>query len=261
LVLAAVPRERLRCLRAANAGVTLLPVEGWAQAVDAIRARPVEMAVVDPVLGGGPRTHEIERLRLLFPSLPLLIYTALTPEIAGVLLTLGRSGVRRALFHRFDDAPEALRAAIGEELDGSAAQRVLHDLRHVLRELPGPVRSAIEAMVDPEAAPGTVADLAREARLERRTFERWLERSGLPSPRSVLLGVRMLYAHRLLLDPGYTIEDVALKLGYGRVRTLQVHCKEVFGLTAGELRISLPASEAVAMVTSRCFAQRRWAAS
>jgi transcriptional regulator GlxA family with amidase domain len=64
---------------------------------------------------------------------------------------------------------------------------------------------------------------------------------------------RLLYAHRLLLDPGYTVEDVALKLGYSKPKTLQMHLRAVFGLTAGELRVSLSVEEALAAVTHRYF--------
>ena len=60
----------------------------------------------------------------------------------------------------------------------------------------------------------TVSALARRAQITRRTCERSFARAGLPSPKIVMLLARVLYAHRLLLDPGYTIEDVALKLGY-----------------------------------------------
>ena len=67
--------------------------------------------------------------------------------------------------------------------------------------------------------------------------------------------IRLLYAHRLLLDPGYTVEDVALKLGYSKTKTLQMHLRAVFGLTAGELRVSLSTEEALEVVTSRYFAQ------
>ena len=74
-----------------------------------IRAKPVDMAVVDPLLGGGtPRPHGIERLRQFFPSLPLLVYTELAPATAGVLLELGRAGIRRVVVHRFEDAPGSL---------------------------------------------------------------------------------------------------------------------------------------------------------
>ena len=55
---------------------------------------------------------------------------------------------------------------------------------------------------------------------------------------------RLLYAHRLLLDPGHTVEDVALKLGYGKVKTLQRQLRSVFGVSAGELRLSVPPDEA-----------------
>ena len=48
---------------------------------------------------------------------------------------------------------------------------------------------------------------------------------GLPSPRMVMVLTRLLYAHRLLLDPGYTVEDVALKLGYSKTKTLQMHLR------------------------------------
>jgi transcriptional regulator GlxA family with amidase domain len=72
---------------------------------------------------------------------------------------------------------------------------------------------------------------------------------------------RLLYAHRLLLDPGYTVEDVALKLGYSKTKTLQMHLRAVFGLTAGELRVSLTAEEALGVVTNRYFAQLARAAA
>jgi transcriptional regulator GlxA family with amidase domain len=109
-------------------------------------------------------------------------------------------------------------------------------------------------------APGdgpTVTALAERARLTRRTCERWFTKVGLPSPRVVMVLTRLLYAHRLLLDPGYTVEDVALKLGYSKTKTLQMHLRAAFGLTAGELRVSLSVEDALAMVTSRYFTPAR----
>jgi transcriptional regulator GlxA family with amidase domain len=77
----------------------------------------------------------------------------------------------------------------------------------------------------------------------------------------VMLLARVLYAHRLLLDPGYTVEDVAVKLGYTRAKTLQMHFREVFGLTAGEVRLSLSSEEALRLVTERHLHQPSQAAS
>ena len=74
---------------------------------------------------------------------------------------------------------------------------------------------------------------------------------GLPSPRHFLCAARVLYAHRLLQDPGFTIEDVAKRLGYAQTKTLQLHARAYLGLTAGEMRLSLDSGEALARVVQR----------
>jgi AraC-like DNA-binding protein len=263
LLLAAVPAERLFRLRGLDPDRFVWEAVGtWPEAVEAIRAKPVEMAVVDPLLGGSaPRTHGIGRLRQFFPSLPLLVYTDLAPATAGVLLELGRAGIRRVVVHRFEDAPSALRNALTAELEQSASQQVIQGLGHILRELPAELRSALEAMLHAPGEGPTVTALADRARLTRRTCERWFTKVGLPSPRVVMVLTRLLYAHRLLLDPGYTVEDVALKLGYSKTKTLQMHLRAVFGLTAGELRVSLSVDDALAAVTNRYFTPARRAAA
>lgn len=262
LLLAAVPDDRVQRLRSAEPDrYTFVPVFAWAGVIDIIRRQPIEMVVADPLLSGQPRTHEIERLRVLFPSLPLLVYTTLSPDTAGVLLELGRIGIRRAVFARFDDSPAALRLALRDELEQTASRKVIQAIVGLLEGLPSQLRRALEAMLHAPSDAATVSALADRANLQRRTCERWFARTRLPSPKMVLMLSRLLYAHRLLLDPGYTVEDVAMKLGYSKARSLQLHLKEVFGLTAGELRLSLSTEDALAIVTSRYFAEAREAVS
>lgn len=258
-----MPAERLFRLRSLDPDRFVWEaVNTWPEAVEVIRARPVEMAVVDPLLGSiTPRTHGIGRLRQFFPSLPLLVYTELAPATAGVLLELGRTGIRRVVVHRFEDAPGSLRGALMAELEQSASQQVIQALGHILRDLPPELRLALEGMLHAPGDGPTVTALADRARLTRRTCERWFTKVGLPSPRVVMVLTRLLYAHRLLLDPGYTVEDVALKLGYSKTKTLQMHLRAVFGLTAGELRVSLSTEDALATVAARYLTPDRRAAA
>ena len=148
-----MPAERLFRLRSLDPDRFVWEsVNTWPEAVEAIRGRPVEMAVVDPLLGSAtPRTHGIGRLRQFFPSLPLLVYTELAPATAGVLLELGRAGIRRVVVHRFEDAPGALRGALLAELEQSASQQVIQGLGHILRDLPPELQLALEGMLH---APG-----------------------------------------------------------------------------------------------------------
>lgn len=258
-----MPADRIFRLRALDPDrFQWTAVTSWPEAVEVIRVKPVDMAVVDPLLGGGdPRSHGIERLRQFFPSLPLLVYTDLTPANAGVLLQLGRMQIRKVVIHRFEDAPGLLRQAILSELEHSASQQVMQTLEPLIRELPRELRLALEAMLHTPGDGPTVTTLAERARLTRRTCERWFTKVGLPSPRTVMVLIRLLYAHRLLLDPGYTVEDVALKLGYSKAKTLQMHLRAVFGVTAGELRVALSMEDALAVVTNRYFTPLRQAAS
>jgi AraC-like DNA-binding protein len=262
LILAVVPNARLHQLRTADPKLyTFIALPSWADVDDTIRHRPVEMVVVDPASGGEFRTREVERLRVLFPSLPVLIYTTLTPEAPGLLLELGRIGIRRVILARFDDNPSNLRAIFREELERTASRVVIQTIEGLLERLPLQVRRALEAMLYAPAELATVSALAERVHVQRRTYERWFAKRGLPSPRTVLVLARVLYAHRLLQDPGYTVEDIAVKLGYAKTRSLQDQFKEVFGLTAGEVRLSLSVEDAVAIVTKRYFAQHSQVAS
>src|SRR5260370_13621593 len=83
LVLAAVSESQLHTLRrAAAARFPLAHATTWTSALRTIRNRPVELAVLDPLLGGAASTTEIQQLRRLFPSPPLRLYTTLAPATA-----------------------------------------------------------------------------------------------------------------------------------------------------------------------------------
>jgi len=252
LVLAAVPEVQLQRLRrAAGVRFTFMRAASWSEVLAGIRARPVELAVLDPTLAGEPRAQELERLRLLFPSLPLILYTALTPQLAAVLLALGQRGIRHVIFVRYDDHPERLREVLEREATGAASRRLLDQLADRLSPLPTELRWVLEEALRTPEEVQTVGRLAARARVDRRTCERWFTRVGLPTPRHFLAAARVLFAHRLLQDPGFTIEDVAARLGYAQVKTLQQHARNYLGLTAGEMRLSLSPDEALDIVVRR----------
>jgi len=254
LVLAAVPDIQYLKLRRAAAGMfSFVHVGDWDEALWAIRVRPVELAVVDPLLpgGGGARGQEIGRLRLLFPSLPLILYTSLTPDVASVLLSLGKQGITNVVLARFDDHPARLSEVLKQEGARSASRQLLGQFAEGLAPLSPDLRWLLEGALHAPDEVQTVQQLATRANVTRRTCERRFARLGLPSPRHFLAAARVLYAHRLLQDPGFTIEDVAQRLGYAQVKTLQQHARNYLGLTAGEMRLSLSVDEAMQSVLAR----------
>src|SRR5919197_1290671 len=249
LVLGAVPGSQLDQLRRARSPrLAVAPATTWDEALATIRTRPVELAVVDPLLAGMASAREIERLRVMFPSLPFILYTTLTPETAAVLLALGHRGIRHVVFVRYDDDPAHLRHLLGEEEARSTSRQLLDQLAWALAPLPSELRWVLEEVLQSPAEVQTVRGVAARAGVDRRTFERWCTRLGLPAPRHHLAAARVLYAHRLLQDPGFTIEDVAERLGYAQTKTLQLHARTYLGLTVGEMRLTLSPEDALQRV-------------
>ena len=253
LVLGAVPTLQFHRLR--RAAAPRFPVTHaltWDVALATIRTRPVELAVVDPQLQGPPPSaQEMGRLRSLFPSLPLVLYTALSPATAAVLLALGQTGITGAVFTRVDDHPARLRELLSHEEGRSASRQLLDQIGTVLSPLPSELRWVVEEVLRSPADLQTVQQVAARARVDRRTFERWFARLGLPSPRHFLAAARVLYAHRLLQDPGFTVDDVAQRLGYAQTKTLQLHARAYLGLTAGEMRLTLDPGQALERIARR----------
>ena len=256
LVLAAVsePLDR-RLMRAAGHRFRFVTTRSWDEAVETILSEPVEMAVVDPGLSGEPRTQEIERIRVLFPSLPLILYGELSPTIACTLLKLGNAGIEDAVIAGYDDHPDRLAEVLLAVATRAVSGELVTTILKSLEWCPGELRWAIETIIREPGLVQSVQDLADRARMDRRTCGRWFVRAGLPPPSVMLMVLRVLYAHRLLQDPGYTVEDVASKLGYAQTRTLAQNVKEVFGVTPGELRIVLSQDEAMTMVRERYLAK------
>src|SRR5256886_3417253 len=137
LVLAAVPDVQFHKLRRTAGGrFSVVQTATWDDVLAVIRGRPVELAVVDPLLTGDARSQEIERLRVLFPSLPLILYTTLTPRTAGVLLALGQRGIQHVVFANYDDHPTRLTDVLSQEEARSSSRQPLDQLADSIAPLP-----------------------------------------------------------------------------------------------------------------------------
>lgn len=254
LALAAVPDQLLPRLQfAANGRFRFVATRSWDETLSAILSKPLELGVLDPSLDGRARSQEIERLRVLFPSFPLILYTHFTPAVAPVLLRLGQVGVRQVVIARHDDHPARLSELLEQEAAHAVAGQLIAALSDLLDRCPAQLRWALAAAVREPATVPSVQELAVLARMDRRTCLRWFDKAKLPAPSVTLMILRVIHAHRLLQDPGYTVEDVATKLGYAQTRSLAQNVKDVLGMTPGELRVSLSPEEALARVRQRYF--------
>src|SRR6266699_2264071 len=185
LVLAAVSDLQYQRLRGAvSADFALARAPTWDVALETIRGRPVAIAVVDPMLGG-VRGQEVERRRVLFPSLPLILYTpVMTPELAPVLLAMGKCGITQVVLSPTEDHPKRLRDLLSEEAMQSASYRLLDQLAPALAPLPTELRWVLQESMRSPAAVQTIQQVAARAHVDRGTCARWFARTACSKTRA-----------------------------------------------------------------------------
>ena len=104
--------------RALGGRATLRFASTWAELQQVVAYMAPSAIVADPAADwrGDPERH----LALFSDEwrLPVILYTTLTPQIAGVLLRLGAHRISHVIFHRLDDAPHRFVDAIDWDRGG-----------------------------------------------------------------------------------------------------------------------------------------------
>jgi AraC-like DNA-binding protein len=212
----------------------------WREVEGIVRREAVDAVVVDPAPGGVSRVDEVRALIAAHPSVPVIAYTTLTPQAMRAIVTLAQGGLEHVVLHRFDDEPRRFLGllerlpghALGEELLRRLAARAGRSMA----DLPHAVWRAVERLVRTPNRFLGADDLAAAAGVTKRTLYRQFEAAGFASPRTMVLGARLLRAYAYLRDPGSQIDGVAAKLGYSAPRILSRQIQEVTGLSPSELR-------------------------
>jgi len=252
LQVAALVREGLRS-RLIDAVGTLMNVrcsDNWDDLLELIRTKPVDVAVIDPSADGQTRADLVERLATLFPSLPILLYTSMTPALAPNLLGWGLRGIHDVVFSHVDDQPPKLAQGLFSAASRSSRARLYDILFQILGDAP---RSLIDALID-----SLVGAIPRDEARDPATalgFPTGGDESAflgrLPGASVLILCVRTLYARLLLQDPGYTVEDVSRKVRYESVLDLVSDTTQIFGSSPGDLRVASTITAAVHAVDRR----------
>src|SRR5437588_8711700 len=217
----------------------LLVASSWQELESFIRRKPVSVVVLDPAADGIMNVGAVASLLKRYPSLPLIAYVTLhAPEFSAVA-QLGRLGLKEVVLHRFDDAPEGFRERV-ERLEGNALTHdVLEALRERLSQLPRQLAVTVENLFEQPHRYTSALDLAMEAGVAIVSVYRNLDAVELGSPKRLLIAAKVLRGFGYLRDPGYSVLDVSIKLGYKTARIFSQHWVNVFGLTPARVRTRL----------------------
>ena len=251
-VVALLPPPLLSHLRVVlGTAHTVVAVSDWAHLADTIRRHPLDVAVLDPQSAARVQLPELMSLIEQHPSLPIVLYTYLSPGMMGAVAELARHGVREVVLHRFDDEPRRFLELLERQPGFALGEMLLEPLAEPLSRLPSALARAIERMFRSPSRVHDVSDLARSAGMTVRMVYRKLDNAGLASPRVLVQSARLLRAYTHMRDPGLLLEDIAMKLGYQSPRLLTRQMQEAVGMTPTEVRARVSPADFVCRLGAR----------
>lgn len=214
----------------------LVVADDWTALDRLIRARPIDLAVIDPRADGTARTDEIHALLVAYRSLPIVLYMPLAPEALRITVELAKYGLPQVVLRGFDDEPHHFRALLDRQparaIESALLGRIAEHLTHVP---PGLAKAINDLFLMPHTFQN-VDHLASAAGLTRRSLDRSLDRAGLASARTLVTGAKVARAYHYLRDPGYMIDDVTRKLAYPSPRLLARQVRWATGRSPSALR-------------------------
>jgi AraC-like DNA-binding protein len=230
---------------------SLIIFEDWHALAEAVRVRPIDAVIVDPRADGSLRVSEVTTLVERHPSLSVVVYAVLSPEMLQGTVELARSGVRHVVLRGFDDEPRRFRELLARLPARQLDEIVLERLRPRLESGPALLRRAITKLFESPHLFHGVPDLARAAGMTRRNLDRWLDRLGIASARTLLMGARTTRAVHYMRDPGYLLEDITRKLGYESPRLFARQVRAVTGLSPSVLRGTVQSEKVIQELAGR----------
>jgi AraC-like DNA-binding protein len=222
----------------------------WNSLDELIRTEPVDIVVVDPREGAEVCADAVRDLMQRYPSLPLVVYTTLSPAVTQGLVQLAASGLQTVVLRGFDDEALRFRSLLERLPEYALSDRLLEMLREPLAEAPTVLRRVIVQCVRSPHEFQDVNDLARATGVTRRTFDRWMAAVGVSS-KSLVKIARAVRAYHLMRDPGYRLADIARKVGYQETRLFARHVRQITGLVPSSLRRRLEPEEFIARLGER----------
>ena len=232
LVVGARGQARIRGALNGRADVTFC--EDRTELVALAAGRSASAVIAEPRdRAGDDVSSVIVTLRSGLPSVPVIAYIADERATSGDILAMARAGVHELVRTGFDDVGHAMAAALASATASCASAAVRDELERLVAPEAWPFVSYCLTRAHETIAIGAAAAALG---LDRRTLVRRLERAGLPPPRRIAGWCRVIAAVRLLDQPIYTLEQVALRLDFPSGTALRNMLVRYTGLPPREIR-------------------------
>lgn len=174
-------------------------------------------------------------LRVKCPRAALVAYCGSVRDVPASISALAAAGVHQFIFTDANDRGFALRSILSSARQQCAAEAVLSALRPLV---PAPIHPLIEAVLSRPAMVCDVRALADALGVHRKTLFNRCAQAEFVGPAELLTWTRLAMVAYLLETTGFTVENIAIEIGYPSPTALRNTMKRYTGVRPMGIRES-----------------------
>ncbi len=226
-----------RCRLGLALGEVARPVhlDSLTEAVSVVGERPVRALLFGTSSLGPGSSASVRKLATKGNCMLIAVVEGWTPDPSDTLLALGRYGIRDVVDASSREGLRKLRGLLTRP-EADVENRVLEALRPELDCATEDMRMFVRDLVRSAPTVSSAKVLSQRVGVNPNALSSRFHRAHLPSPKTYLASIRLLYATAILEDARVSLAQVANRLHYSSPQSFTRHVREQFGLPANEFR-------------------------
>ena len=220
--------------------------DSWETLETLIRVEPLSVVVFNPAADGTMDVARACRLIRRYGSIPFVAYVPLDAPFARGIAHMANDGLQDLVVVRANDSPARFRETLLRVSTVEELALLIALLQPWFRRLPATLAEALVTVLRQPHRYGSAEDVAALAGVTVSCLYRSFRAARLSSPKNFVVGARVFRGFLYLRDAGFSIRDVAAKLGYTHPRIFAHQIECVLGQRPSRIRFSSDINEPVA---------------
>ena len=219
--------------------------DSWDALETLVRREPLSVVVFSPAADGTMDVTRACKLIRRFSSIPFVAYVPLDASFARGIAHMSNDGMQDLVVVRSNDTPERFREVLLRVSAMPELSMLAESLEKWLGQLPASLTQVlIDALRQPHRYP-SAETIAAAAGMTVSALYRSFRGARLNSPKSFVVGAHVFRGYIYLKDIGFSVRDIAAKLGYTHPRIFAHQIECVFGERPSRVRRTLGMEDAV----------------
>jgi AraC-like DNA-binding protein len=224
--------------------------DSWDGLEALVRLEPLSVVVFNPAADGTMDNTRACRLICKYSSIPFVAYVPVDASFVRGIAHMSNDGLQDVVVFHADDSPSRFRKTLERVSSVPQVSTLVGMLDPWFRRLPGRLVDVLTDALQQPHEYASAEDVAATAGMTLSALYRAFRHAGLNSPKSFVVGARVYRGYVYLRDIGFSIGDVATKLGYTHPRIFAHHVESVLGASPSRIRHSLDASAAQSRIVA-----------